>query len=252
MADFDESVQKSKRVLLMLSGGRDSFLSACHLIEEGYYVQMITYDNGCMSDTDAVQKVAERIIKKCGSEHASYVGVRGISVGVFRLQKAFLYSTIDQINKLYPKLRPAQLPCLACHTSMYLESIAYCKAHNIHYMAEGARESQKFFVELPDMVERYKELSAKNGIELILPVYKLQDDWERKLELADRGYVPKTQEPQCWIGCPLGKELDSDEIRSLAKYYDEEMKPQLQGLIDGKVKIYRFKEEDDREEYVEF
>lgn len=38
--------QNENAVLLMLSGGRDSFLSACRLIEDGWYVHMITYDNG--------------------------------------------------------------------------------------------------------------------------------------------------------------------------------------------------------------
>ena len=38
---------EKKSVILMLSGGRDSFLSACHLLEnpDNYLVKMVTFDN---------------------------------------------------------------------------------------------------------------------------------------------------------------------------------------------------------------
>ena len=236
MANLGESVQEAKDLLLMLSGGRDSFLSACRLIEQGYRVHMVTYDNGCMSNTCDAKAVADRIITKYGSSRALFIGVRSVAANLYRLQEPYLYKTIGESRKNYPHLRPAQLPCLACHTGMYLESIAYCRVHDIPYMAEGARKSQKFFVELPEMVKRYKMLAEKNGISLILPVYHLASDWDRKLELADRGYVPKTLEPQCWIGCPLKTDLSSYEIDSLGDYYDNEMEPRLQSLIDERIK----------------
>ena len=48
MEYLEEITQHDDTVLLMLSGGRDSFLAACRLIEEGWHVHMITYDNGCI------------------------------------------------------------------------------------------------------------------------------------------------------------------------------------------------------------
>lgn len=251
MVSSEEDVQKEKKVLLMLSGGRDSFLSACRLIEQGNHIYMVTYDNGCMSNADAARKVSKRIIEKYGASRASFIGVRSMSTNLFRLQEAYLYKTIAESSKMYPNLRPAQLPCLACHTGMYIESIVYCKTHNIHFMAEGARKTQKFVVELPEMIERYRELVKENGIELMLPVYELKDDWERKLELADRGYIPKTLEPQCWIGCPLGQELSSSEVNSLTAYYDNDMKPKLQKLIDDKVIMHEHEENNLWEDYQE-
>ncbi len=254
MTNLEENIQKDRDVLLMLSGGRDSFLSACRLIEDGYRVHMITYDNGCLSNLADVGKVADRVIRKYGSSVALFVGIQSVSTSLYRLQESYLYTTIDESSKKYPKIRPAQLPCLVCHTGMYLESIVYCRIHKIAHIAEGARESQKFFVELPEMVERYKKLTEQNGIELILPVYDLKEDWERKLELADRGYVPKTSEPQCWLGSPLRGELSLDEIRSLAAYYDEEIEGKLQKIIEKRVKecLYEEMQEEYRERYTEF
>lgn len=249
MANSEEKVQKEKDILLMLSGGRDSFLSACRLIEKGYCVQMITYDNGCISNVTAVQEVANRIIKKYGTSRASYMGVHSVRSSLFRLQETFLYQDISESSKKYPNIRPAQLPCLACHTGMYLESIVFCKIHNIRYIAEGARKSQKFFVELPEMVKRYTSLARQYDIDLLLPVYELEDEWERKLELSDLGYIPKTLEPQCWIGCPLREELSVDEVNSLSEYYDIEMKPKLQNLIEKKIKERLFEGEQVWEDY---
>lgn len=219
-------------ILLMLSGGRDSFLSACRLIEQGRRVHMITYDNKCISNLRGAQAVAERIIQRYGSEKAVFVGIQNITAHLYRLQKNFLYQTLQESYKKYPNLRPAQIPCLACHTGMYIESIAYCKAHSIPAIAEGARKVQGFFVELPEMVKRYEALVNEYHISLELPVYELEDNWERKLELMEQGLVPKTFEPQCWIGCPLGKELSKEEKDSLAAYYDAEIKPQLKNLIE--------------------
>lgn len=255
MSNLEENIQKDKNILLMLSGGRDSFLSACRLIEDGYRVHMITYDNGCISNIKEAKTVADRIIGKYGSSRALFVGIQSVAPNLYRFQEPYLYRTIEESSNRYPKLRPAQLPCLACHTGMYIESIVYCRTQKIYYIAEGARETQKFFVELPEMVERYKNLTSRNEIKLVLPVYNLKNDWERKLELADRGYVPKTLEPQCWLGCPLREELTSDEISSLAAYYDNEMEPKLQAIIAKKIKEYSyrgFQNEEHYESYIEF
>lgn len=237
-----DNIQESKNVLVMLSGGRDSFLATCRLIEQGYHAYMVTYDNGCMSNIKAVTQVAKRIIKKYGASRASFIGIYSMTTYLYRLLETYLYKTASESSKQYPDLIPAQLRCLACRTGMYIEAIVYCKTHNIQCIAEGARKVQKFIVELPEMIERYKMLTQKNEIELILPVYEFSNDWERKLELADRGYIPKTLEPQCWLGCPLRQELNSSEIKSLVNYYDNEIEYKLQKIINDKVAMYSFEE----------
>ncbi len=236
MKNTKKTTRKNNAVLLMLSGGRDSFLSACRLINQGLFVRMIAYDNGCIANIEAAKMVADRIITAYGENCATFEGVYSIASSLYRFQKNYLYEPIKNSSRQYPDLRPAQLPCLSCHTGMYLESIAYCKTHDISKLADGIRKSQKFFVELPAMVKKYRTLTKKNGIELLLPVYDLKDDWERKLELTDYNFIPKTLEAQCWIGYPLGKELNSKEIQSLLAYYDNEIEPQVQSLIDAKVK----------------
>lgn len=209
------------KVLLMFSGGRDSFLSACRLVESGYHVCLIVYDNGCMSKLSWVEQSVDRIIRKYGEGRVSFAGVHNIAEYVYRFKQGYMNACLDESAVRYPKLLPAQVNCLACHTAMYLWSIAYCQENNIEYIADGARKSQGFVIELPDMIERYTKLCEDGGIKLLLPVYGLVSDWVRKLELVGRGFVPKTLEPQCWIGSPLRGDLSRECVDSLVRYYDD-------------------------------
>ncbi len=221
-----------KRVLLMLSGGRDSFLSVCRLIAEGYHVTMITYDNGRMSSTDNVLKLVKRIEKRFGEDTVSFAGIHTIAQNINPLLGKVLYSESNEIADAYPHLVLNQLNCLACHTVMYLHSIAYCKAHGIDTLAEGARKQQKFFVELPEMRKQYKKLCRNHGIELCLPVYDLDSDIIRKEEIAEWGFLPKSYEPQCWTGCPLLRELDEPQRQDLERYYETEILPVADEMIE--------------------
>ena len=236
-----EEIQKRKereQALVMLSGGRDSFLSVCLMIEKGYRVHMITYDNGSMAGTEHVTDLASRITDKFKEERTCYAGIELIAQDIKPFLKRMLYAETIELCRDYPQLLYYQVNCLACHTAMYLHSIAYCLANDIKVMAEGAREQQKFFVELPEMVERYKKLCEKYEIELILPVYDLDSDIVRKEKLARYGFLPKTYEPQCWVGCPMEEELSVEQKKSLLRYFDNEIMPitdrMIQELLLGK------------------
>ena len=116
---------------------------------------------------------------------------------------------------------------------MYVHAIAYCVAHDIPFLSEGARKQQGFFVELPEMKERYEQLCQDNGIKLLWPVYELESDMERKRLLERRRLKTKTTEPQCYLGCPLKGPLTDEERRDLSRYYDIDLLPQLQKDIDS-------------------
>ncbi len=236
------NVKEQKKVLLMLSGGRDSFLSACRLISNGFFVYMVTYDNGCMSCSSNAMEVAKRIIHRFGSDKAQYVGIHMIAQNINPLMKQALYSSPIELCKDYPHLLMYQLRCLACHTAMYLHSIAFCKVYGIDYLSEGAREQQGFFVELPEMKQRYESLCKNYNLNLIMPVYDLESDVQRKLELAEWGFLPKSYEPQCWIGCPMEQSLSNDQLQSLTRYYDKAILPVLNDIIDRLIEKKKLKD----------
>lgn len=237
------NIEERAAVLLMLSGGRDSFLSACRLVENGYNVNMITYDNGHISHAEYAEAVAGRIIEMFGEEQAKFVGIQAIVQNIRPLMKKALYLEPVQLAEKYPHLLHYQVSCLACHTAMYLHSIAYCLANEIKVISEGAREQQGFFVELPEMSERYEKLCKQYEIELVLPVYNLQSDDERIMELSEWEFHPKSMEPKCWLGCPLCEPLKPEQRNDLAAYYDKEMLPQLDSIIQRLEKKKRCKKD---------
>jgi len=52
-----------EKVLLFFSGGNDSTLSACKLASAGYYVYLITFDNGCEEGLENIRNRATTLEK---------------------------------------------------------------------------------------------------------------------------------------------------------------------------------------------
>lgn len=218
-------------VILMLSGGRDSFLSACHLLEDpiGYRLKMVTYDNGCSYKSENARQSAERIIAKYGESRVEYLGVYRIA-SVLRQFFApyFNMKPEEQLSK-YSGMTPSQYHCLICRTTMYIYSIWLAMIHDACYVAEGARKDQQFVIELPGMAQkRYPDLVRSAGLELLLPVYDLNSDWDRDNELMARGYFCKNLEPKCLIGFPVYNSIDQSVIKGVHAYYDHEILPYIQ------------------------
>ena len=217
-------------VILMLSGGRDSFLAACRLLEDpaNYRIKMVTYDNGCSYCSGNAKEVADRIIDKYGKERAEYLGVYKIASVIRRFFHPYFNMTPAEQARKFFGLTPSQFHCLICRTSMYIYSIWLGLIHGVTHIAEGGRESQGFVVELPGMAkERYPDLVGLAGMELLLPVYDLDDDWERDDELLARGYLCKSLEAKCLIGFPLEGSVTEDVIKGVHAYYDNIMLPKI-------------------------
>lgn len=214
----------SKDALVLFSGGLDSFLTTIKLIHSGYKVKLISFNNGSILGIERVFREAARLIEIYSETCVQHVGAYSVWSWKHRLLERFNYSRpIDLVEK-YPNLPTYQLECLACHTAMYISAIAYCKSHGISVLAEGARISQGFIVEMPDMVKIYTDICAKHGIELKLPVLNLESDEERALELAEYNFVPKVFEPQCTLGVPLKRPMTNEEIHNTIKYFNDNMR----------------------------
>ena len=127
----------------------------------------------------------------------------------------------EQASK-FSGLTPSQIHCLICRTSMYIYSILLCKKYEIKYIAEGSRLSQEFVIELPGMSkERYPALVKRAGIDLLVPVYELDSDWDRDNELLKYNFLCKTLEAKCIIGVPVHGSVDESVIEGVHLYYDE-------------------------------
>ena len=233
---------EKKSVILMLSGGRDSFLSACHLLEDpqNYLVKMVTFDNGCSNQSGNASKVEYRIIGKYGKDRAEYLGVYKIGGIVREFFFPYFNMKPTEQTERFQGMTPSQFHCLVCRTGMYICAIWLAQREKAQVIAEGGRKDQQFVIELPGMAQdRYKKLVEKAGFTLELPVYCMDNDWERDNELLRRGYLCKTYEPKCLIGVPVNGSIDQSVIDGVHAYYDEIMLPQIEKLHFLEKEAYR-------------
>lgn len=210
-----------KECLVLFSGGKDSLLSTILLIEQGYKVKLVHYDNMCTIGCNNVKNGYKRLVKKYGSDKIEYIGTKNIAC-FFRNFINIIYNMhIDEIRAKYGNITISQLNCLSCRLSMYIASIIICKKYNIKYVAEGARNSQLFAIEQDEMLELFKELFKKYNIELLLPVKDITDDFDEKNQLLLRGIIPKVNESQCLLGMPLqNKKVDEESLKTCINIYE--------------------------------
>lgn len=222
-----------KEAILLFSGGKDSFLSACCLIEKGFKVYMVTFENGVGLQGYNAEHGAKRIVGRYGRDKAEFLGVQNI-VGIWRnFFLPFYNMKPREIEKKYGELPTSQFHCLTCRSSMYIWSTIKAKQMRIKYIAEGARKDEGFVIQLPGMINKFRSLLSKYSIKLLLPVYDLDSNWERKNLLLLRGFVPKTLEPQCLVGVPLpgGKAPDKEIQKAAENFFDEIVSPRAHKII---------------------
>lgn len=234
----------------MLSGGRDSFLSACRLLENKckYKIKMVTYDNGCSYGSSNAKTVAKRLIDQYGDSRAEYLGVYKISGVIREFFSPYFNMKPEDLQREFFGLTASQFHCLICRTSMYIYSIWLCKLLGIHFIAEGGRKDQQFVIELPGMEkDRYPALVKMAGLELLLPVYELDSNWERDNELLRRKFISKSYEPKCLIGFPIENSVDDSVIRGVHAYYDKVILPIIKskGMLDDDSYLQYLKNEYD-------
>ena len=70
-----------KEALLMYSGGLDSILSCIRLVNDGYKVYLIHFDNGSSIGTERIQIGANRLMKRF-KDQVEFLGIAS-TVGCF-------------------------------------------------------------------------------------------------------------------------------------------------------------------------
>ena len=118
--------------------------------------------------------------------------------------------------------------------------ISYCLDNNIHYIAEGARKSQLFSIEQPPVIESYKKLVNEYGLELLLPVWDLEDDFDK--ETLIMGYDDNRggamlwgkSESKCVLGIPLEEAVPEEYTNTIKKLLEELIIPDCRRQIEYK------------------
>jgi hypothetical protein len=220
-------------IILLFSGGRDSFLAGCYLIEEGFKIYMVTFENGVGLAAHNAEHGAKRIIERYGKDKAEFLGVHSVA-GIWReFFLPYFNMKPSEISKEFGELTISQFHCLTCRSAMYIWAVIKAGQMGIKYIADGAHKDQGFVIELPNMIKKFRDFLAEYSIELLLPVWDLESDWERKNLLLLRGFIPKTLEPQCLIGVglPGGRTPDEEIQKAAENYFDKVILPRAKKII---------------------
>ncbi len=209
-----------KDALLLYSGGKDSTLAAIRLKEMGYNPYFIHFNNGSMLDSDKPFLTFQNTFKNFDGYVFPYE-----------------YSDVD-INKLFSwyfgewqrqndNLRlTSEIRCLSCRMAMYTKVFEIAKKKNFKIISEGARISQKFFIEQIRFIPSLEEIAERLGIKLLFPVLHLDDDKKLINELLKSGFSSKTWESKCLLGEPAVEKTQKDE-QVIEDYYNNHIRPKI-------------------------
>lgn len=217
--DVTRKMRSNKDVLLLYSGGKDSTLSAIRLKNMGYNPYFIHFDNGSMLDVDKPFLTFQKSFEGLDAYHFPY------EYSDVDISKLFLRYFEDWQDKSNPLLT-SEIRCLSCRMAMYTKTLEIARYNKFKFVAEGARISQKFFIEQEKFIPRFKELADNFGITLLYPVLHLEDDKEEIKELLANGHSSKTWESKCLLGeSAMDKTKEDEDV--IMHYYDEHIRPKV-------------------------
>ena len=221
------------RALILFSGGKDSFLSTLKAIDQGYEVNIVTFDNGQELKSKNVIKEAKRIQKKYGSDKVEIIGIKKTD-SIFReLICSFYNYDIQFIKEKFGNITISQFNCLSCRLSMYILAIIICLQKNIDTVIDGARKSQLFAIEQETMINEFKKLFENFNLEIIFPVLNETYDYSIKNQILANGFVPKMNECQCLLGMPiLNGSMNDDILEGCLNVYMKELYPKIERIIE--------------------
>lgn len=226
----------TKDVILMYSGGLDSILSCIRLINKGFKVYLIHYDNGSSIGTENIQIGAQRLIERY-KDKVEFLGIASTAgiFGYYRQMTNIENLNAEELNNKYGKISISQYRCLLCRMSMYTYTIALAKKMNIKYIAEGARKSQLFAIEQQELLKEFKSFCNSYNIELLTPVLEVEDDYKEENEILFNRLHPIAYEAKCLLGYPMNRKLMQEELNDIKELYKNIMYLQEKDIAEKRI-----------------
>ena len=234
---------EGKKVLLLFSGGKDSFISACRLINQGKTVGLISFNNGSVLAEQNLVHGATRLQNRYGQSKVAYAGCYCTYATLMHLSKAWSLTPISDLANRYPHLINAQVTCLNCQTAMWTAAIAYARAKGYDYIASGYRKSNTFCTGVQEYLSAVRRVSGTYGKPILTPVWEdeiWQDkgDYYRSLEMISEFFDPAVLEPKCMLGRPVP--TLTPEIRAeLTAYFSEVLEGIMHSEVSALAGVFR-------------
>ncbi|MBQ3519653.1 MAG: 7-cyano-7-deazaguanine synthase [Clostridia bacterium] len=178
----------TKQCAMLFSGGLDSSFAACKMLEQGYDIELLHFDQGALISNNLslirLKELSEAYPK-------AKINIHNLNTsGLFR--KVALTTLESDILKY-----KISLVCLGCKLAMHIQSIIFCKNNGITVIADGATKRQNRYSEQREIaIEYIKKLYNEYGIEYLNPVYFFEKK-EIKYGLFDRGITIQPLEDTC-------------------------------------------------------
>ncbi len=202
------------------------------MLNKGYKVNLITFDNGQELNRKNVLIGAKKIKNLFGNDKVNIIGIKKTDAIFRELIHSFYNYDTNYINQKFGNITISQFNCLACRLSMYILSIIICKKENIKLVVDGARKSQLFAIEQEKMINEFKKLFKNFNLEILFPVLNETDDYAIKNRILANGFVPKMNEGQCLLGMPiLNDSMNDDIIEGCLNVYIKELYPKIKKII---------------------
>lgn len=172
--------------VVMFSGGRDSTLTACHLMLQGIPVFLFTANSGCSLHRGPYQLSVDALRKRFGDLVVGHT-VEDIS-GTFR---AIALVNIEADILKFKK----NLVLLGEKLAIHVHSIDLCKRRGFTVVNDGVVAYEKEYPEQrPGAMEFLSDFMTSYGLEYRSPLYGYSSKLEVKSRLLQLGLSPKSNE----------------------------------------------------------
>ena len=232
-------MESSSTYLVMFSGGKDSFLTACRLLNKGNKVKLLSFNGGGVIGEQNLLHGVNRLLKKYGEDNVEYVGIYPTISIIQRINRTWVYATQKELGEKYPSATNCQFQCLHCQTAMWIAAIAYCQAKEIKHIACGYRSNDVFCTGITEYMDEIKKIASQFDIDIVTPVSDIKDDLDRDFEMSSYGFAPQVLEPKCVLGNPAKDGLLSNEERTdLMSYFSENLYYQFDDAINSLIPMF--------------
>ncbi len=156
----------------MYSGGVDSTLVACLLLEKYDTVHLMTFDYGADLFLRNARKSAQRVIDLFGEDRVRY--------NLINIRKWWLASQVRNARQF-------NLVCMSCKLIMHTRAICYCLENDIHAHSDGSmREQGQHPEQMEGTLKVLNDYYGEYGIDFTSPAYEFSTEAEDK-KMAELG-----------------------------------------------------------------
>ena len=201
---MQNAISKKEEAVLLFSGGRDSSLAAVRLIDMGYEIHLLTFDNG------AIEGIARSNLRL--AEFSEKIKRKIITRKIINCKDLFKKIALFDIEKDFDYFK-TNLVCMGCKMAMHTISLNYCIKNDIKVIADGYTYYQREWPEqMPKAIEEIRKFHSKYGIQYISPVYDIISKENAKEKLALHKLSVDSLEGKCIFGGTFSNPVETDVV----------------------------------------